>query len=58
MCEICGKTLVRLVIDHNHKTGKLRGVLCVSCNAALGGFMDDSELLRTAAAYLEDKACP
>ncbi|MFE5621705.1 endonuclease VII domain-containing protein [Streptomyces virginiae] len=39
-------------IDHNHATGAVRGVLCHSCNLALGHFKDDPERLLRAARYL------
>lgn len=42
-----------LVIDHCHKTGKVRGHLCHNCNRALGLLQDDTALLRRAIAYLE-----
>jgi len=56
-CAICGKhesnLYVRLSVDHNHKTGKVRGLLCRRCNSMLG-FCDESvHLLQTAIAYLE-----
>ncbi|GAA1907042.1 endonuclease VII domain-containing protein [Streptantibioticus ferralitis] len=40
-------------VDHDHETGKVRGVLCFSCNAALGQFKDRPDEIRRAAAYVE-----
>jgi nitrate/TMAO reductase-like tetraheme cytochrome c subunit len=42
-----------LDVDHCHTTGKVRGILCRSCNIGLGHFMTDPALLRAAADYLE-----
>ncbi|MFE6227458.1 endonuclease VII domain-containing protein [Streptomyces sp. NPDC057854] len=40
-------------VDHDHRTGKVRGVLCFSGNAALGQFKDRPDVIRRAAAYVE-----
>ena len=52
-CSICGAADEKLNIDHCHRTGRVRGVLCTKCNAGLGMFRDDTERLLHAAAYLE-----
>ena len=51
-CEICGST-ERLMVDHDHTTMVVRGVLCGWCNTALGMMKDDPVRLRKAAEYLE-----
>ena len=57
-CKICGIHISqldrRLCVDHNHDTGKVRGLLCDSCNTSLGKFEDNAELLKRAVWYLED----
>ena len=40
-------------VDHDHVTGTVRGVLCFTCNAALGQLQDDPAIMRRAAAYVE-----
>jgi hypothetical protein len=57
-CAICkrhesdmGK---RFDVDHCHDTGKIRGLLCASCNWGLGKFGDDEELLQAAINYLRE----
>jgi len=50
-CAICATT-TDLVIDHDHDTGRLRGVLCRRHNSGIGMFDHDPDLLRTAADWL------
>ena len=52
-CAICRKATRDLCIDHCHVTGRVRGLLCRSCNSALGFCADDPRLLRAALAYLQ-----
>lgn len=54
-CAICmtPQTTRKLHTDHDHRTGKIRGLLCTNCNHAIGALMDDPDLLRSAIQYLE-----
>jgi len=62
VCRLCGKTESQidsrkntqrsLSVDHNHVTGKIRGLLCSTCNVGLGMFKDDTNLLHSAINYL------
>lgn len=51
-CAICGKKDFAPKIDHDHATGKVRGILCFTCNCALGAFNDNISLLKSAIFYL------
>lgn len=53
VCAICRKPpkQVRLAIDHDHKTGLVRGLLCSICNRAIARFKDDLEKFKNCVAY-------
>ena len=51
-CAICG-AIADLVIDHDHKTGDIRGLLCLPCNSGLGHFHDSTGAMRAAITYIE-----
>lgn len=58
-CAICGgknPNGKRLHVDHNHKTGKIRGLLCFECNTALGNMKDDIDILNKAITYLRERS--
>ncbi len=60
-CAICGRIPdgsrgskdTRLHVDHCHETGRIRGLLCVSCNVLIGYCKENKETLRSAVVYLE-----
>jgi hypothetical protein len=62
VCAICGESETckdsrinkprSLAVDHCHQSGKVRGLLCTTCNKSLGGFKDNSVLLQKAINYL------
>lgn len=61
LCAICnkppdGERWKKLCIDHDHSTGQVRGLLCSTCNTALGKFQDSQELLQKAIDYLKQCA--
>lgn len=56
VCALCFKDNVdgrRLAVDHDHTTGKVRGLLCSPCNRAIGFFGDDPRVMERAAIYVE-----
>ena len=61
-CAICGvhqsDLKRRLFIDHCHKTGVVRGLLCHRCNSALGLFLDNPKTVSNALKYLELESAP
>lgn len=57
VCAICHEKCTngrRLAVDHDHRTGKVRGLLCSKCNTALGGFRESEDLLQKAIRYLQN----
>ena len=60
-CAICDRSethmrngkVKALAVDHDHKTGKIRALLCFDCNTGLGKFQDDQQVLLSAAEYLK-----
>ena len=52
-CAICGKKTDKLVVEHNHDNGKVRGLLCNKCNSALGFVFEDKNILENMKSYLQ-----
>lgn len=52
-CAICGTSKEKLVVDHNHQTGKVRKLLCHLCNALIGYAREDISIIASAISYLE-----
>ena len=58
-CPICKKTSIsgisKIVLDHNHQNGKVRGYLCESCNTGIGRFDDNPSIVKNAIKWLKKK---
>lgn len=51
LCAVC-RTAEATQVDHDHETGRVRGILCLHCNAGMGAFRDDPRLIYQAIDYL------
>lgn len=56
-CKICNKAIaiIDTHTDHNHHTGKVRGILCKTCNMGIGLLQDSPRILKSALKYLENE---
>lgn len=56
VCAICSKKDENkmLAVDHNHKTGKVRGLLCSGCNLGIGNFKENTSSLKNAIWYIQE----
>ena len=52
LCGVCRKTHRKMVVDHDHDTGKVRGILCHPCNVCLGGLGDNLDGVMRVVRYL------
>lgn len=63
ICAICGREetavdrngkIKKLQVDHDHETGKIRGLLCSTCNRGIGYLQDDISIIENALEYLKE----
>jgi len=63
VCAVC-RDADPVHVDHDHVSGRVRGVLCFNCNGGLGQFKDRADVMRSGIDYLErttwqkERACP
>jgi len=55
LCAICRGRMGKVCVDHNHKTGKVRGLLCNHCNIGIGALKDDPEVITRAEEYVRTR---
>lgn len=53
LCKLCSCNLTKPVVEHDHKTKVVRGLVCQRCNIAIGHFENYSHMFRAIATYLE-----
>lgn len=53
-CGICSRSLPKLHVDHEHSSGRIRGLLCSNCNLAIGHFKDNWRVILRGARYVKD----
>ena len=60
-CAICGRNQsefkIRLAVDHDHKTGKIRALLCRNCNLIIGNAQENADTCYKAGDYLNNHQC-
>lgn len=52
LCAICFEVPIKWCVDHDHKTKRVRGLLCHNCNVALGHFRDNPQIIKQSLEYL------
>jgi len=52
-CEICKEEFDALCVDHNHSTGKIRGLICTPCNLAIDHLKESPDIMNNAIDYIK-----
>lgn len=53
-CQICKQQFKTLCVDHDHTTGKVRGLLCRPCNLGISAFLENNKVMQNAIKYIEE----